>query len=437
MSIKEQMGTMLDKISGRFDGYELFYLKEKENKIEARDGEICTVEIREEEGYALRAVKDARPVFVYTYDRNDPANRLIANVEALLPVVEKDEGHMFPGPYAVYPTQTLYDKPGIAVSDDEKKSLLLAMEEAIRSYDKRIATVRNCEFQQLEMEVVLENSKGLRVSGQKTLFFYSAMAVAKEGDDEVSWYDWCWSHDLASIDGKRMGIAIADKTVSMLSAKQIATGTYEGVLAPRAASELLGILSESFLAENLFKNKTQLKGKEGTNCFAGAVTIIDSGMAGVNAFSFDGEGVPSADNTVVDRGVFRTFLYDSYFAKKFGMASTGSSVRNSLKTPPKCGPRGMSIGSGSRDIAKSITNGIMIEELMGTHTANAVTGDFSVGCLGYIVQNGAREPFQGVMLSGNVFDLFKNTIETGNDPIFYGAFGSPSLYVEGLKISGT
>ena len=97
----------------------------------------------------------------------------------------------------------------------------------------------------------------------------------------------------------------------------------------------------------------------------------------------------------------------------------------------------MYVQPGSRDILPAMGRGVIIEELMGTHTANVITGDFSVGCLGYVIENGVRIPFQGVIISGNVFEVFKNIKETGNDLTFYGSVGSPSLYVEGLKISGT
>lgn len=433
---ENRLNDIAERLSGSFDDYELFYLNEKERKVEARDGEICAVEVKEEEGYALRAVTDSRPVFAFTYDRKMPAEKLLSNTIDLLPVIEKDDDYIFPPRYALYSKLDLYDEKGLVASDDGKKGMLIDMEKKIREYDNRITAVRNCEFQEIELEAAIESSGGLSAYGRKTLFILSAMAVAKEGDDEVSWYDWCWSHKLEDINYGKFGLAVAEKVVSMLSAKQITTGAYEGILSPRAASDLLGILSESFLAENLFKNKTYLKDREGSVCFAEALTVVDSGMAGMDAFPFDGEGVPSTDSTVVENGVFRTFLYDSYFAKKLGKLSTGNSVRSGIKALPKCGVRGLFIQAGERNIQKIINNGIVIEELMGTHTANHVTGDFSVGALGYIYKNGSREPFQGVMFSGNVFDLFSNVKETGNDLVFYGSCGSPSLYIEGMKISG-
>ena len=97
----------------------------------------------------------------------------------------------------------------------------------------------------------------------------------------------------------------------------------------------------------------------------------------------------------------------------------------------------MIIEKGQRDIGKFITNGVIIEELMGTHTANPITGDFSLGATGYLCKNGERYPFNGVIFSGNVFELFNNVKEVGNDVRFYGICGSPSLFVEWIKIRGT
>ena len=87
-------------------------------------------------------------------------------------------------------------------------------------------------------------------------------------------------------------------------------------------------------------------------------------------------------------------------------------------------------------MAGAFQDGIIIEELMGTHTANTVTGDFSVGALGHIWKNGEQKPFKGVILSGNAFELLKNVKGVGDDLTFYGGYGSPTLYISNLKISG-
>jgi PmbA protein len=424
-----------DAIDNRFDSYELYYLKERSKKFESKEKDICGIEFKEEEGIALRAIKDHKMVFAYTYDRDNALEGLLKNSVAILPVMEKDDGRFFPERYNDYPPLYFYDSESLKVDDAQKTALLIDMEAAIRDYDRRIVTVRNCELQEIEFEVKIKNSTGLTAKGEKTLYILSALCVAKD-EDEVSWYDWSWANSLKELDGRGLGEQIAQKTISFLFGKQIDTGIYEGILTPQAACDMLGILSEAFLAENLFKNKTRLRAKEGTKCFSEVLTVIDSGKVGIDAFPFDGEGVPSKENLVVINGYFESFLYDSYYGHKFGVNSTGNSVRAGIKDLPKCGPRGIFAKQGERDIRDTLGNGIIIEELMGTHTANPITGDFSLGATGYICKNGEKTPFQGVIFSGNIFELFNNVKEVGIDLKFYGIFGSPSLFIEGLRISG-
>ena len=391
--------------------------------------------MKEEEGVALRAIKDQKMVFAFTYKSDNASESLLKNATALLPVMERDDDRFFPGKQNDYPVPSFYDDKGLRIDDARKTTLLIDMESAIREYDKRIITVRNCELQEIEYEVKIRNSNGLTAEGVKTLYILSALCVAKD-EDEVSWYDWSWSHNFGELDGKKLAMEIAQKTISFLSGKQINTGIYEGILAPQAACDMLGVLSDAFLSENLYKNKTKLKAKEGTKCFSEALTIIDSGKTGIDCFPFDGEGIPSKENIIVKNGYFETFLYDSYYGRKYGVKSTGNSSRSGIKEPPKCGPRGTFINQGERDIRDILSNGIIIEELMGAHTANPITGDFSLGAVGYMCKNGDKTPFQGVIFSGNVFELLKNVKEAGNDLRYYGVSGSPSLFVEGIKISG-
>ena len=259
-----------DAIENVFDSYELYYHKERSKKFESKEREICCIEIKEEEGMALRAIKDHKMIFTYTYNRDNAPEALLKNAMALLPLMERDDDRFFSGKQDDYPVLPFYDEKSLKIDDAQKTALLMDMESTIRDYDKRIITVRNCELQEIEYEVKIRNSKGLTAEGRKTLYTLSALCVAKD-EDEVSWYDWSWSHSFGELDGKKLAMEIAQKTISFLSGKQIDTGIYEGILAPQAACDMLGILSDAFLSENLYKNKTRLKAKEGTKCFSEAL----------------------------------------------------------------------------------------------------------------------------------------------------------------------
>ena len=426
-----------EKLGSLFDHFEVCILKEASRKYEAGNKEIAGVEFREEEGIALRAIKDHAMIFSYTFEKGEAAvQALLENARILLPFADRDEDYAFPEPFAGYPRiDGLYDEKGRGEKEDVKTSMVLEMEKTILDFDNRIVTTRNCELNEMEVEVALVNSKGLEATVKKTLYMLGGLAVAAEGE-EVSWYDWSWNHSLAALDGKTLGRKIAEKVISLLSPQAITTGVYNGLLTPGAACEILGVLSPSFLSESLHKNKTWLKDKVGQACFSPLLTITDSGLEGMGSLPFDGEGVPSRENLLVKGGRFEGFLYDVHYGKKFGKPSTGNSVRAGIKELPRCGPRGMFIKGGYEDLNSSFSDGVVIEDLMGTHTANAVTGDFSLGATGYLCIKGDKIPFKGVMFSGNVFELLKNVRGIGKDLTFYGAFGSPSLFIEGLKISG-
>jgi PmbA protein len=425
------------RLAEAFDAYELCFIKERLKKFEAARGDLLSVELKEEEGISLRGLKDGKMIFSYTFEKNDGAvEALLENARLIAPFLEEDRFHAFPQGELPYSDLFIYDENGLSIGDDRKIEAVVEMESLIRTSDKRITTTRNCELYEAQIDIAITNSHGLRAAGQKTLYTLSGMAVAAEGDDEASWYDWAWSTTYADLDGKALGKRIAEKTVSFLGAEMLDTGEYAGLLPPQSACQLLEILSPSFLGENLFKNKTRLKGKEDTKIFSDLLTIGDGGGRGMGAFPFDGEGVPSAENTLVKNGVFKGFLYDTYYGRALNVPSTGNSTRSGIKDPPRCGARGFYIDNGSRDGFEGFDEGLVVDELMGTHTANTVTGDFSVGALGHYNHGGSKIPFKGVIFAGNLFEVLSNVGAVGKDLTFYGSHGSPTLLIEGLKISG-
>lgn len=425
------------KLRAHFDAYEICFLKERGKKYEAAECDLYGLTFREEEGIALRALKGSRMVFAYTYEKGEKAAAaLVKQAEPLAPFMDADEYLGFQEKPGAYPAFETYDAEGLKTPDTEKIARAIRLEEVIRGFDARITTTRNCELQEVEIAATIFNSRGLLAQGTKTIYTLGGLCVAANGE-EVSWYDWTWSHNLAELEPEGLGRLIAQKAVSFLDGTVIKTGAYDGLLTPGAACDMLSIVAPSFLSENLYKRKTWLQDRAGTLCFAECLNITDSGLAGMGSFAFDGEGVPSQETPLVREGYFQGFLYDVYYGRRFGRVSTANGVRASVKEPPRCAPRGLFIEKSSQNVAGSFQDGIIIEELMGTHTANPITGDFSLGAVGYLCKSGEKKPFKGVIFSGNIFELLKNVKAVGNDLTFYGGLGSPTILVEGLKISGT
>jgi PmbA protein len=214
------------------------------------------------------------------------------------------------------------------------------------------------------------------------------------------------------------------------------------VIDGRVAGDFLELLAPSFSAESLFKGKSLLKGRAGEQLFPAGITVRDDATlrGGMATAPFDGEGVPSQDTVLVEKGLIQGFLYDTAYAARLGSVSTGNSARSGVKGLPHLGISNFFIenGTASRaDLLSGITKGLLLTSVIGMHTANPVSGDFSVGATGFLVLDGEITiPVKGLAISGNIIDLFKNVEMVGNDRRFFSQVASPSLKISSLDISG-
>src|SRR6185437_1308109 len=175
--------------------------------------------------------------------------------------------------------------------------------------------------------------------------------------------------------------------------------------------------------------------------FSDQVTLVDDGLlsGGYGTSPFDGEGVPSRKTVLVDGGFIRGTLYDSYYARKAGTASSGNAQRG-IKAPPSIGYNNLFLEPGKTGVTgllDGISKGVLITNLMGLHTANPVTGDFSLGASGILIERGKlTTPVRGFAVAGNILDVFKKITDIGKDIRFFGSTGAPSIRVSEISVGG-
>ena len=178
-----------------------------------------------------------------------------------------------------------------------------------------------------------------------------------------------------------------------LGRKRIPSGVYTVILQNQVASEFISLLAHSFLAEQVQKGKSPLKGKKGEKFFSPFLSLIDDGLypQGISTSPIDGEGMPSQRTLLVDQGEVSGYLYDRYWANRENIssgspvASTGNSRRLGIKFPPVLGIfSSTSFSEPGRVpfsmLVKDLHQGIVVEEVMGLHTVDPISGDFSLGC---------------------------------------------------------
>jgi PmbA protein len=164
---------------------------------------------------------------------------------------------------------------------------------------------------------------------------------------------------------------------------------------------------------------------------------------------FDAEGVPTQETMLISNGKLEHYLFNHYSARKMGnksntFRSSGNASRGDYHTTPGISGTNFYIPNGKTSpeaIIKNVKSGLYLMRLMGLHTANPVSGEFSLGAQGILIENGEKtSPVAGITISGNLLDILKGLEEIGNDLEFFpgGAnYGSPTLMIRELSISGS
>jgi PmbA protein len=211
------------------------------------------------------------------------------------------------------------------------------------------------------------------------------------------------------------------------------------------ARSLIGSVFEAASGDAIWRSASFLAGKLGSQIGAKNLTIVDdntmllpNGTGGFGTSPFDGEGLPSQRTGVVENGILRNYLLNTYTARKLGMKSTHNASRGLAGTP--------GIGSGNlylepgaqtpEEIIAAIPAGLYVTGLMG-FGVNVVTGDYSRGATGLWIENGQlTHAVEEVTIAGNLGEMFLNVTAIGNDLEFRGSVASPTLRIDGMTIAG-
>ena len=432
-------------LKNRVDEWEVFYSSQNGLSIEAKDGKVDAFKVSSSEGVGLRVFKDKRVGFSFTSMlSNGLMGELIENAVAGSIGVEPDEFLSLPFPVKNKSSEELilFDLSLDKVSEEDKIQKAISLEQAAKDFDPRVTKVRKASYGESYFTSRLINSMGIDAENSATFISSSIMAVAEDrGDSQMGW-EMGLSHFAKDIDVAKIGRDAAKRAVLMLGAKAIKTVKCPVVIENIIVGELMELVAPSFQADNLHKGKSMLKGKKGKKVFSPKVTIWDDGLLpnGWATSPYDGEGVPRQKTCLVDKGVCTGVLYDTYWAKREGTSSTGNAMRSHFKSISTIGISNLYMEKGDLDLnglLKSMGNGLLITNLLGVHTANPITGEFSFGADGLWVEGGeVSHAIRGAAISGNMLELFSKVDAVGEDLRFLGRVGAPSLLISEMEISG-
>lgn len=420
------------------------YVRTSRNlSIEAKNRVVDAFNSSLSSGYALRVIKNGRLGFSYANDVND-RDVVIHHALASSQHADKDDNLDLPEADDSADIE-IFDTALEEIGEKDAIEKTLLLEKSARDNDRRIQKIRTACGTFTSSETAIVNSKHIRKKYRATSCTAQVMAIAEEnGDSQVGW-GFEGSRFLEDISFERVGISAAERAVQMLGARRIKGSRASVLLDNSVSAAFLGLFAASLSAEAVQKGKSLLGSKLNKQVLNSKLNMVDTGLLPrkLGSRPIDDEGVPQKEKHVVREGILQTYLYNTYAARKQVTQSTGNAVRAGFAALPSIGVSNLFIKALSLDdiiqksrMPETLRDGLYVFDAMGVHTANPISGEFSVGVTGLWIEKGKiKYPVKEAVISGNILDLFNNIEAVSDDLHFYGSIGAQSLIVSNVNIS--
>ncbi len=424
---------------------EVFAQQSRQVKVVVSGDLVESVQDRQERGAGLRLFEDGRVGFAFTTDLSAEGLAAAAReARELARQLDRDEAWRIAPILDGAPLPFPSEDPAVsAVPVSRRIEMAFAMERAARALDPRVGRARKSVVTDVVGEVAVGHTGGLRADHRYTRAVAYIQLTASENGQSRSGYRAAFALGPAALPVEEVGREAARRALERLGAKPGPTGRLSAVLDREVVAGLLDELAPAFSGQRVVRRTTPLAGRVGEAVGSPAVTILDDPRlpGGYGSAPSDGEGVPTRRVVLIESGVLKGFLHDTYSSAKLGFGRPGNAVRGSFQSPPRIGPMNLLLLPGEiprEELLERAGEGIYIDEVMGLHTVDATTGDFSLGASGRRIERGRLgEPVDRIAFAGNAIELLRSIAAVGSDlELFPGGGGAPSVLVQDLSIAG-
>ncbi|PKL56688.1 MAG: TldD/PmbA family protein [Methanomicrobiales archaeon HGW-Methanomicrobiales-6] len=413
----------------RADEVEVFYARGESVSTEIKKGIIGTAEESEAWSMAIRTVKDGRIGFSSTGDPDRWKECLDAALASGGLATPQQWGG-FPKPANLTSTASSSDGDLVVAVEDAAGMVADLLSGAAEHPVEVVGGGANLARSYL----MVANTSGVLYGMNRTVAAVSLEAIREQSTG----YEFDASSFRADIDARSVGEQAASLAARSLSGRDIATGRYDVVLSPVAAASILGhVLLPALSGRNVKAGRSFLADKLGEQVFDGSLSVYDDPFApGLGSTTWDAEGIPTRRLVFVEQGVLGRFAYDLKTGYRYGEGSTGSAVRSGGE-PPGIGVHNLFV-DGPRAKEPGDERAVWIHDVVGAHTANPFSGDFSVEISNPFWMEGGDlvEPIRTAMLSGNVFEMLREIGGLGKDTRRVGRLTIPSIRLNNQQIIG-
>jgi PmbA protein len=418
-----------------------------ELSVRVRLGEPELVEEAGHHSVSLRVLKQQRAAVTATSDLTEAGlERCVADALELCELSEADPfaGPADPSELARPPHADLdiFDPAVGTIDAAEALRRATLAERAALGHDARIGLSEGATFARSEGVGALVLSTGFEAALRSS---YASLSVAPVAEDEAGkkrrGHYWTGARHAALLeDSEAVGREAARRTLAKLGARKIDTMEAPVVFDPDVARGLVGSFAGCILGGSIWRKASYLMDREGTKVASPLVSIIDDPLIprAPGSRPYDGEGLASRRNRVVEAGVLKTFLCDWYSARKLGRVSTASAGRSGGSVGATTTNFILEAGATTPEaILSSTARGLYVTELMG-FGFNPVTGDFSRGASGFWIENGERAfPVSEITISSTLDAMLQGIDAVGSDLVLKTSTAAPTLRIANMTISGS
>ena len=430
--IAEKCEREVEKLS---DTWEIYIANTESIEVESKKDILSFAKEEIENGVGIRIIKDGKIGFAYTSDLDkipQTAQKALDNAK----LNKVDKNYEFASVEKVTDVKGTYDKKYDDLSLDECCEFL---ENIIERTKENECNVTSTGFSASKGEELILNSNGVSIYDEGT-GFSGGLSINIEKDGQIATaYDYTASRHL-DLEYEKLTDDVCKIAHDSLNPKSIETKNCDVILDYYAASGLLSTFIQGFNSENVLRGRSILHDKIGSEITNTDLSIIDNPLleGAMGTAKADGEGTASKKTVLVEDGILKSFLYDIYNANKAGEKSTSNGFRGSYLTTPDVSPSNLEFNFKTNIGLDEIDSGIITTSILGAHTANPISGDFSVEASNaFIIENGEiTDSVKKAMISGNIYELMGGCEGIKSKIRQKGSFIIPKILAHDLKVIG-
>ena len=411
-----------------------------------RLGQVETLKESGSKSIGLRVFFGKRAASTYSSDfSREGLDRMVNSALELARITSEDPFAGIPDAFQLGQLTSnldLYHEDVYSLPGPDRIDYARRAEKAALDFDPRIKNSEGGSFEAATGHKVLANSHGFLGEYRRSYCSVAAVPIA-QADNGTMQRDYWYSvaRTLKKLDPPdQVGRTAAERTLRRLGARKVKTVQVPVVFDPMVSTSILEHIFEGVNGDSVYRGASFLSGKLGQKIAGDNVTVIDDGTipGGFGTSPFDGEGVPTRRTIVIENGVLKSYLLNTYTARKLGLQTTANASRG-LAGTPGIGPGNYFLQPGSqtpKELISGIKAGLYVTEFLG-QGVNLVTGDYSRGASGLWISGGEfAYPVEEITVAGNLKELFFNISEIASDLEFRGSVAAPTIRVDGLTVGG-